>query len=141
MFDDACVKTRDVAALRLYVLITGNQKGSSPDRFLKFPPLVRLQKPSVGRVLLNKIIKVLTHTERVTGIPACRQAGNPLNWSGIPESNWRLLLGKQMYCHCTNPADIHYFLPKFLSATFTRSPISAISFGTAFSASRASETV
>lgn len=25
-------------------------------------------------------------------------------WCGIPESNWRFLLGKQAYYHCTNPA-------------------------------------
>ena len=26
------------------------------------------------------------------------------SWSGIPESNWRLDLGKITYCHYTNPA-------------------------------------
>ena len=29
-----------------------------------------------------------------------------LSWSGIPESNWRLLLGRESYCHCTNPANV-----------------------------------
>gem|GEM_PF-3687338 len=33
--------------------------------------------------------------------------GGSEGWSGIRESNPRLLLGKQVYCHCTNPA----FLP------------------------------
>ena len=38
-------------------------------------------------------------------------------WSGIRESNSRLLLGKQSYCHCTNPADLKLFLHYPVAAT------------------------
>ena len=34
-----------------------------------------------------------------------KRAPRFLNWSGIPELNWRLHLGKVAYYHCTNPAN------------------------------------
>lgn len=39
-----------------------------------------------------------------------RFGGRILSLSGIPESNWRLLLGKQSYYHYTNPAKLWSYI-------------------------------